>query len=53
MIMWLYACAIAEPWPPNRCVLARSASISASWTSGACSSSYDISVGPTLKLIRS
>ncbi len=52
MIMWLYACAIAEPWPPNRSRLARSASRIAAWTSGACTSSHDMSVGPKLKLMR-
>jgi hypothetical protein len=51
MIMWLYACAMAEPWPPNRAMLSRSASRTASYVSRACSLIQSSSVGPKLKLM--
>ena len=52
MITWLYAWAIAEPWPPKRRTLSRSASRIAAYTAGSCSSSHDSRVGPKLKLMR-
>jgi hypothetical protein len=51
MMVWLYACASAEPWP-NRAMLSRSASRTASYVSRACSRIHSSSVGPKLKLMR-
>jgi hypothetical protein len=51
MIRWPWAWASAAPWP-SAATLARSAAISAAWTSGAWRAIQVNSVGPTFQLIR-